>query len=349
MSLPILPYEHHLSVTGAWGLLDKVQAFAVGQGWSLYTQIRGCSWGEVETVLYNWTDGDETYMQLTSSGYGAQLLGYEFRIDPYDSSSDMVEWAMFDTDHDVVDTSSATHPIEQYASARNNYPSSGAVCHWFSFPAGTFPELWLFGDERFILAVCRVSESSFICVSFGTLVLAEECWNRTDLGFWWPVQRYALGNEATRSWDTIASYLQDWQAPFTYAQGNATDCTANTADYDGDWRYAHLSGSGAEYQAGDFGVWYDEVAAAWSTHGRFTYMQYGAGYNDWTGKYVPLATRHFVRSGSLFRPVGVTPIAWIPWTGDLQPGETVYFGLERFLAFPVHTTSSEWGFLVRIY
>jgi hypothetical protein len=349
MSLPILQYTHKTQVAGAAGLLDEIQSFAVQQGWSLYTIIRNCSWDEITAGSYNWSSGDETYMQLTSSGYGSQLLGYEFRLDPYDSTTAMIEWAMYDRNNDTPLTTSALHPIEQVAAARNNYPASGAVCHWFSFPAGVFPELWIFGDERFVLAVARVSESSFICVSFGTLVLAEEYWSRTDLGFWWPVQRYALGNEETRSWETIADYLEDWQAPFVYSQGNETDCTANTCDYDGSWRAAHIASSGEEYEAGDFGPYYDDISQVWSTHGRFAYPRYGCGYNDWTEKYVPIATRHFVSDGTSFRPVGMAPIMWIPWTGDLEAGETVYFGLERFLAFPVHIATSSYGFLVRIY
>jgi len=360
MSLPILNYTRQSRVSGGSGFLEQLQAFATACGWETRLFIKDIAWGLISTDIYGWVSGSEQFLQIQSTGYGFQNIGYEFRLVPYGSVSDQIEWAMYDVDNADPSYSSTYHPIEQ--GTRNNFPTDGnaaqnACYHWFSFPRGVYPEVWFFGDERFILAVNKVTSKNYIPVSFGTLILAEECWSRTDLGFFWPVQQWGDAQKATVRWDTIdddSGYdKRFWHAPFAfqpiYALGGVYvgQGTANTARFSGAWKSAETVGVKTYTQTTNF-VPYFTASLAWATYGKFTYQQYGCGYNSWSDKYVPIVSQHFVAAGSLFYPVGISPIAWIPWRAALRPGSTMKFGAESYLTFPLFSTDSDYGFIVRV-
>lgn len=322
--MALLNYATHTSVAGAKDLLSKLKDFATAYGWVAENYQTSKVWGLVSGVTYGWIAGDQDFLDLSSTGYGSQVLRFRLLVDPYDASDDTLYTCPIDPANPSVSTASATSAHLQNSWQTTYYDK-------MSLPRGTIPQVWFFGDAKFILVVVQVSATEVATFAWGLPELDSGLQN--DALIWhWP--GHYMGNESsTFSWQTLTTNLTYWWncfgVTFPYQTGYLAHWTA--------------AARATDYVKSNMGIATTAVA------GNFTKLDDVLAVNGFTNKRTLVRPTSFLKNVStgVWYPAGVLPVAYCKFTG-LSIGSTITYGAESYLAFPVVLSTHDYGIAVRI-
>ena len=354
--MEVLNYTYHTSVEGPEQMLNYVNAFAVAQGWSLVEWREGCNW----VSGAGWDSGNDTYLELSSTGYGTQTLRYRLHAE-YD-----------DPQNTWIYLSGVRPDAPEYAEDGTYSPNLQSDHSWWqecsivptlyparmSMPSGRFPAMWVWGDQKTIVVIVQLSALMYDSFAFGSPRLFSEFHTTT---------------EAHGLWIGKNSYFDDLLNAYWWNFENEWDrwfwCFAAFPVYIGSTNWYSPYFKQIYWDGAERGAVYGEhieygtslhICRTGGTWGNFTYTQYGrfpkmkncVCYNDWTDKRVGISPIVFVRNetGSYPSPanyaLGTLPFCYIPWTG-LSPGETITFGLDKYIAFPMNCYLDDYGVALR--
>ncbi len=220
--MTVLSYVQHNDVSDWRDMMQKFQAFASGQGWTIVTNLQSVEWVHQGGGIYAFDPGAEDYIVMTSTGFGSQSLQFRIRVSP--NSGDVNDGIVSIGGHKGAtghDTSNATHP---------NLQTGGGNTLWtfrdqFSFPRATFPSLWIFGNDKFLFMVAQTDTDYVKTICFGSPELIDTTETEGDLFLW-----------QSSSYPTSARwYNKQMQNPFDLA-------TTGVIYYDGDRKNSNLAG-----------------------------------------------------------------------------------------------------------
>ena len=185
--MDVLNYTYHTTVESVRQCMNYVAAFAVAQGWTLVEWQEDVTW----SAGTGWVAGDETYCEISSTGYGSQPLRYRLHAVPDLSNTNV--WLYVsgakptDPEYDISD--SYTPAMQSDHSwwcpyATENYTWERYACR-LSMPPTRFPALWVWGDEKTIIVIMQLSAVLYDSFAIGSPRLLPEFQNTTELqGIW---------------------------------------------------------------------------------------------------------------------------------------------------------------------
>ena len=107
--MALLNFQFQDALTGIHDYLEKLKDFAQAQGWTVDNFIQNTQWA-FDTVDYQFISGTESFLQLSSNGYGSQNLVFRFRAENTGAVGDH-EWLQMGAHKATTfDHSNSTHP-----------------------------------------------------------------------------------------------------------------------------------------------------------------------------------------------------------------------------------------------
>lgn len=314
--MTVLAYETWNDLADGKAVLAKLKDFAVAQGWTNVEYQTSKAWTNLGGGVYGWAAGSEDFLLLTSPGWGSQTLQFRMRV--YPTSGDALDNTFEIQGHKGTtsyDTGS-THPLLKTATVWSiNRP-------WHSLPSSTIPVTWLFGNDKFLMVVCKVDDEFCVFIPFGTFELVDP--SETEADFLpWNVTAYG----PTQRW-----YSHQISFPYDFS-------TADCIYYDG----ARKASTG--------GVnW--TMSTSTNTYSGSKFDNYGRAVlrNIYSAIRPIFKQKFYVQktSDSRYRLLGS---AWVYriWTEGLQIGQKIKYGSDEYLVFP-NGRVLEWfmGIAVRI-
>ena len=214
--IPVLEMSIYKAVTNNATMVENIKTFATANGWTASTWQVDKQWASTGGGNYGWTTGTETFLQLTSSGFGSQTLDARLRYTP---STNTVY--VGGANQQTISTTSSTHPVDQ------NRWNSGSL-YYVPTNGSTVPVQWIFGNSKFILNICRYSYTRIIYFAFGSIDLYDT--TGTGGNF---VGTWQSGTGTTYLWDTTSN-SSTFTPPFDYfsntiynagaVSSNSTNC-----------------------------------------------------------------------------------------------------------------------------
>jgi hypothetical protein len=160
--MTILNYAHHQNVAGGYDTIDKVRTFAVAQGWVQNLWLTGNSWNMNSPYGFTITDADGCMVELSSSGYGSQSL--EVRIAHQIRSACSTHYLFLNMTTGDDYSLQQMHPWAQNAKTAVNITSLYSDRMGMNVGTATYDDLWIFGDDTFVMAV--LSMDGVFCQQF---------------------------------------------------------------------------------------------------------------------------------------------------------------------------------------
>lgn len=327
--MSLLSYQYHASPSSHKDVLQKIKVFAVAQGWTLTWEQNNKYWGDTGGGVYGWLAGpdNEDNLQLTSSGYGSQSIIVRFRASAngVDPQAEWIYVNVIDPNYPSVDTSISNNPV------RHHSMGDSFVDKLSQSPA-SIPAMYLFGNDKFILAIMQMTTTYWVAISFGSIELFDQ--TRTDgYGSW--TSHWTYSN--VYQWYQLLTYSGYFHYP-----GYRT--SALSPNYGTMWM---------EGQEGDGGrvvidpylnaAYLDGLVDVWTSY------KYAAATNAWTGKRVLLKPTVFYkrRADDLWEPLGTLPFYFCSFYG-LTIGEELDYGAETYKIFPNLRNDRDKGMAMRI-
>jgi len=318
--MSLLTYAKYAAPTSHKDVLSKIRTFAVAQGWVSDDYQTSKQWA-LTNGTYGWMPGTEDFLQLSSIGYGSQDMIFRFKWEGtgVDSEAELCYLTGIEPGQGTPNNTLSTHPVLQddYTQARYS------KC---SLPPGATTALWVFGNDKFIIAINQINETFLMAFYFGTIELFDpsetECFMCTGShysgsGFYEWYEAEDVSQHFVSPW--VQSLLANY--PFWYYDGGSSGDVAYNVQH-------HESGS---------------------YHGEFNVLDNAVARNNFTGKRTLIKpTVYFKRdSDSLWFPAGTFPFYIIDYTG-LTIGQTLTYGSEEYLCFPDWFSSRRYGTAFRV-
>ena len=166
----ILDYRIVSNISSHHDFLEELKNFCITEGWTTVWEPNS-TW-EWTGSQYDFVAGNESFLEVTSSGYGAQTLNFRFRTQ-HELTDPEHEWLDFGALlGEAIDYGSATHPVLQ--NHWNHYT-------YLSIKPHDILKAWFFGNNKFILAVIKLDNSYITFISFGSPQLFDT--TKTDCNF----------------------------------------------------------------------------------------------------------------------------------------------------------------------
>jgi len=322
----VYPYTVHTLPTSAKDALSKLRSFMITQGWTSEEYQTSVDWASDGDGTYSWHAGSDDFLQISSDGYGSQVLRVRILVE-YDSGyANHYRWHCHVIDptagSNYLDTTS-TNPVDQDRMGdRANY-------NWMSVPSGSFNELYLFGNDKWILIGFRCTSTTYITCHFGTPELYSEYQDTTEIA-WGPACASRVDNDFY--WDELDSGLHTNRFFTPFVLTTAFDLVW--------WRAASRDSGYMRYNI--YTNTANGLAEFWND------LLDVVQVNSWTGKRImqqPLVL--LLNTSSVWEPVGHHPCHFIRMSG-LSLGETLTYGTEQYMCFPVPVYGAATGHAIRI-
>ena len=316
--MSLLPFVFHDSVTGIKDYLEKLKDFAVAQGWTQEHYLTNVQW-----QIGGFVAGSEDFLQLSTTGFGGQSIFMRFRtnLDGGDTENDWLEMGAHKAN--TFDNASSIHPVQRDVSGASNWNSSN---RFTSYHPTSIPQLWIFGNDKFIFSVAKHSTTICVFQMFGSLEHFDTTQTQGDIAT-------CVANSASASfkWYTgnVVSPFDHTQQYIYYDNG----LVAQT-NHGFDFRYLLISGN-SSYSLSKF-----------ATSGKIVQSP-----NAYSERRAPIKQRMYIKDvpgDSLWWSIGT---CWIYRfnVDSLAIGEEVTFGTEKYLCFPNPSVpGTTGGFAVRV-
>jgi hypothetical protein len=323
--MTLLNYATHTSVAGAKDLLSKLRTFATTYGWVSENYQVSKAWAAIGGGSYGWVAGDQDFLDLSSTGYGSQVLRMRLLVDPYDALDDTLYNCPINPTNVVVSTTSATSPHLQQNQQTTNWNRT-------SLPKGTIPQVWFFGNAHFILVVAQVSATAVVTFAFGLPELDSGMQDESMM-FHWP-GHYMADETATYSWQNLSTYYTQWWNCLGWVGGTVGAGTVA-------WWGAAIRSS--EHYKTNMRILTTAVA------GEFNQLDDVLSLNGFSGKRTMVRPTVFLKDTStgVWYPAGNMATYYTIFSG-LTIGQTLTYGAEEYLIFPTLLNSYTYGMAVRI-
>lgn len=180
--MTVLNYEVYNNLTDFKAVMLKLKDFAVAQGWTLVNYQTNVQWASIGGGSFGFIAGTEDFLHITSTGFGSQSLQYRLRIQ--NNAADSLDGIVYVYGHKgstSYNASSSTHPAAQTS------PSQlWTIRPEHSFPRGgsPIPTTWIFGNEKFLLVVCKVDNEFCVTMCFGSVDLIDSAETEGDFYPW---------------------------------------------------------------------------------------------------------------------------------------------------------------------
>lgn len=172
----LLDYQTHLNVSGGVDLVDKIRSFAVSKGWVQEEWRSGYDWLEdpEENGHYIWTASSNCcYLCLSSSGYGSTSLIIGIAI-THSSIGDGEDYL-----HISVKTSTtysaynSLHPFCQNVLSPNSLVYNRERYSGMHLGTANIDRIWIFGDSKYIAMIADMDGTFCNALHFGQLEMFE--------------------------------------------------------------------------------------------------------------------------------------------------------------------------------
>ncbi len=313
----IMTEQVSYGVDGATDMLDELRQFAIALGWTVDYWEADAEWDT--SSPFGWISGTDVNLQLYSPGYGNQNMVYRFRTADRIAGEKVVTVSGIDPGertHSLITTNPNDQDYFNTTSANYNQYRS------FSAPDTTFESLHMFGTDKFINIILKVTSASVISFCFGTPDLFD-------------------------SWQGYSNGL-NFVLPACYNNGSSQGIWSKMLDYPSLWY------GGWGLQSGSVRVgWYEDASqlytSMWAANyrpeanedsgaeaGSFNKMNGVLNYNAYTDKRVAFQGTYFIIDPieSVWYPLGLTPCAFVNGQ-NLEIGDTVFFGTDEYRCFPL--------------
>ena len=320
--MSLLNYTKHVAPTSHKDILSKIRTFAVAQGWASDDYQTSVQWGW-DGAKYDWITGTEDFLQLSSNGYGSQDMIVRFRwlatgVDP---QAEVCYLGGIDPGAGTPDDTESQHPVDQDKWNSNRF-------YDMSLSPGAITALWLFGNDKFIIAIMQMTETLVMMLYFGTVELFDSSEDEAYM-----VAMSHFSNPTFYDWHEAEDYDVYFQPPWWQQRHSTYYIWYYDGGGSGDFRYsAHFHSQSGEEKTG-----------------RFNRLDYAVAANNFTGKRTLIKPTVFLKrdSDGLWFPVGTFPFYAIEYAG-LTIGQQLDYGSEEYLCFPNIFHSRKYGTAFRI-
>lgn len=354
--MTVLNYVHHQSVAGGYDTVDKVRTFAVSQGWVQNEWITGYSWDYSSPYGFTVVDANGCFLELSSSGYGSQSL--EARIQHNYRSDCGTNYLFVNMSNGDDYTIQNTLPWSQNTKTRtgvSGWYSSGWSMHLGN---ATYDDLWIFGDEKFIMAVCSMDGIFCQQFFFGSMIMFQDDPTEGDCKGMHFVQR-AYPNEDCPLWSSWTENFDGYPAHWSSVMGIYADWRNVAMDIY--WDGGSTIGELGQWSLGwnmfpwdsmsdsSIPLYLDGVGT--NQPGLVPILNLGQCLrtNSYSNKRPMFRQTHFGKrsSDSVWEPICKTPYYFLNTSG-LTIGQQLTYGSEEFLCFPIGPYYSPVGIAMQI-
>lgn len=328
--MSLLNYQVHYNPTSHKDVLSKFRAFALAQGWTIdkYETSKDWLW---DGAKYDWLAGNTDFLQIYSNGYGSQDLIFRFHFEGtgVDGQSEGSYITGINPNERTPDDQISTKPYlqDEYMGSRNVNTNT--------LPPGAHVALWLFGNDKHLIAVDQVSASIVIMWFVGTFELFNP--GMATVAFCRATFIYTSGATVWK-WYQAESYPNQYVSPWDTYSSSASYSYYHQYWWDGAWQNGERIKPNISFNGSD----------AVQLH-VFNSLSRAVRANTFTGKRVLIKPTYFGKrvSDDVWMPIGTLPFYRIESSG-LQIGESVTYGSEEYLVFPNTFPSRKYGQAFRI-
>lgn len=178
--IPILTMSIYKDVADNKTIIDNIKTSATASGWTSATYQVDKQWASVGGGQYGWTSGTETFLRLTSTGFGSQSLDARIRYTPTNTIYLGAQKG------EAIATNTSTHPVLQ-----NQWNSSSAALY-VPLSTTTIPIQWVFCNSKFVLCVLKLREDRVIYFSFGSIDLYDTTMTQGNFSAAWQSTDYSI-------------------------------------------------------------------------------------------------------------------------------------------------------------
>ena len=327
--MSLLSYAVYYNPTSHKDVLSKFRAFALARGWTIdkYETSKDWLWDSGNSK-YDWLAGTSDFLQIYSNGYGSQTLVFRFHFEGTgaDGQSEWCYVTGINPSNRTPDDQSSVVPRIQ-----NTY--NGTRMRYHSLPSGTDVALWLFGNDKFLIAVDQVASNVVLIWYVGTFELFQSTMATVAMA------RATYAN-------TGASGISKWYEAETYPSFFVSpwdNWGVNLSYYShGWWDGLVVNGDSLRPNIAFAG----DGVKTWLA---FNEVAHAVRANNFTGKRTLIKQVYFGQrqSDGLWMPIGTAPFYRIEFAG-LQIGENIKYGSEEYLVFPNTFSNSKYGNAFRI-
>lgn len=172
--MTVLDYEVHANLTDHHAVLAKFKDFAAACGWTIDVWEPSAQWAW-DGSKYDWLSGNESFLEITSAGYGAQVLNFRFRTFATGADPNH-EFMDIGAQHgEAINSALSTHPVNQ--NQWNTY-------YRRSMYPGTTPTTWLFGNSKFLFAAIKMATDYCFFFTVGSVELFDEADDEGNFAGW---------------------------------------------------------------------------------------------------------------------------------------------------------------------
>jgi hypothetical protein len=304
------------SVAGSHGLLAELKTFAENNGWTI--DFYGVNEGPAS--------GD-TMLQIYSDGYGSQAMCYRFYSTYLDGALAQLGHIALVPGVRTFTPDGASPGIDQYliktGSTWGGKTYLSMNYYKMSFPSSSFDTLYLYGDDKFISMVVKVSGDYVFTITIGTPELFPS-WQSYANGLFFYFSSQVYNTSSDSYWSNALSNTSKYFMPVqTYRNANICDQlwyagAAQNLNFGSNYRVT----STAVIDSGD-------------ESGIFNVPRGILNWNTFTSKRVAFSPSLFILDNTIsaWYPIGDMPMVFINGT-NLAIGEVVNFGLDEYRCFP---------------
>lgn len=311
--MTVLNYRLVENVAGHHAFLSELKDFCEDYGWTVVRHLTNVQWKT--TSPQSFIAGTESFLEITSVGYGGQTLHFRFRMQNAGTDA-QAEWLekrghLGNTTLQAV----STHPVDQTGA----WDTSGNK--YLSIPTGTIPAVWFFGNSKFIFVVIKCDSTYCNFLSFGSL---ELIYGTGETEAQW--SGYSNTTQTNRKW-----YDKNDECPLDKAGSNIYYNGTNKNSSDSGWDFMFTTGNGITN--GKFGTYANMVVKN--------------EYSDVRPLWKQMMWMKDTVDGLWF-PLGFSPVYRI-WHEGLQIGEKVTYGEDEYLTFPMcRLNERQYGIAIQI-
>ena len=347
---------------GGYDTIDKVRTFAVSQGWVQNQWLTGTDWDDSSPYGFTVSDSNACFLELSSGGYGTGggTQDLEVRIQHTRSNYGEQEHYLF-----LNMTNGGDYTVQQALPWAQNGRTAVNLYNYYTNDMGmhigdaTYDDLWIFGDDKFIIA--SLSMDGIFCQQFlfGSMHMFED--NPTEgacRGLHMMTRQYP--DEEAPMWQYWSDDNIGYPAHWPGFRGIYADARLPTFDIYWDGGSAILP-----HNAFSLGcnLWLQDTfadsgptprylqGAGDSQSGNFVFLNVGECLkaNYYSNKRPMLRMVYFGKrsSDSVWVPICKSPYYFLE-TAGLTIGETLTYGSEEFIVFPVGPYYSPIGIAVQI-
>lgn len=378
----LLNYAKYTSVAGCNGLLSNLRTFATTYGWTVpaYGWQPAKMWGadlvtDPSGDTYDWVVAASSYasLYLNHTGYGGQTNKFLLNSHAWTDATPRLYVVPIDGYYGssrTLSQASGTQPYRQIGNFRSIPKNVGGMdC---GDHADIMDELYLFGDEHFLMAVLNMDGVFCQFIQIGQHEMFDtSTTNGCCYGFF---GQYGYGQDGTwqQHADSSNSQLDRGSAffPATVSSGSSPDTPIITADIQWDdsqsenrplTEYWYTTGFVLDKRlmVGFYGstgvgepssVWTQWTYALGSLKGTSSFdVAPLLNVNNWSGRRMLMKAVNYGQSrvDDTWKPIGRTPYYFLPFTG-LSIGETISYGSEEYMVFPIGRVDWKWGVAFRV-